>query len=95
MRRHIIIYLINPPEVLKVIGGGNSYRIGLLQDGTVLKYPLIDDEGKYIDTEDKILSILGPHNRLVKYFEKNDKELRFELAQKRSVKNYLARMPAS
>jgi hypothetical protein len=26
MRRHIIIYPINPPEVLKVIGGGNLCR---------------------------------------------------------------------
>jgi serine/threonine protein kinase len=95
MRRHIIIHPINPPEVLKVIGGGNSCRVGLLQDGTVLKYPLIDDGGKYIDTEDKILSVLGPHNRLVQYFGKNDKGLRFELAQEGSVKNYLAKMPAS
>lgn len=95
MRRHIIIHPINPPEVLQVIGGGNSCRVGLLRDGTVLKYPLLDDEGNYIDVEDKILSALGPHDRLVKYFGKTDKGLRFELAQKGSVKNYLAKMPAS
>jgi serine/threonine protein kinase len=95
MRRHIIIYPINPPEVLKVIGGANSCWVGLLQDGTVLKYPLVDDGGKYIDTKDKIFSALGHHNRLVKYFGKNDKGLRFELAQEGSVKNYLAEMRAS
>lgn len=79
MRRHIIIHHINPPEVLKVIGGGNLCCVNLLQDGTVLKYSLIDSEEKYIDIEDKILSILSSHNKLVKYFKKNDKELRFEL----------------
>lgn len=95
MRRHIIIHPINPPEVLKVIGGGHSCRVGLLQDGTVLKYPLIGDGGTDLDTEDKILTVLGPHNRLIKYFGKNDRGLRFELAQEGSVKNYLAKIPPS
>lgn len=95
MRRHLIIHPIDPPGVTRVIGGGNSCRVGFLKDGTVLKYPLVDNDWRILEIEAQIFSALGTHQRLVKYLGKSGKGLKLELVEEGSVKNYLARKPIS
>jgi len=70
-----------PPGVLISLGGGSTSRLGLLSDGTVLKYPLTpDDTLKGLEIEDAILSSLGSHERLVQYLGKTQHGLRFKRA---------------
>ncbi|KAI9840655.1 MAG: hypothetical protein M1837_001379 [Sclerophora amabilis] len=95
MRRHIIIHPVDPPEVVKVIGGGNSCRIGLVNDGTVLKYPLCPEDGKILSVEAQILSALGDHDRIVKYLGRTDEGLRLERMNGGSVRSYLEKPDAS
>jgi len=94
MRQHIIIRPVNPEGVLKVIGGGNSCRVGLLRDGTALKYALVEADRMLLEVEAQIFSALGHHDRLIKYLGKKNEGLNLELVKNGSVKDYMSKIAA-
>jgi hypothetical protein len=64
-----------PPGVSEVLSGGNTARLGLLPDGTVLKYLFEKDDRhakRGLDIEHSILLALGNHERLVKFLGSYD-----------------------
>ncbi|KAI9808761.1 MAG: hypothetical protein M1825_003913 [Sarcosagium campestre] len=91
-----IIEAWSPPSVLSVLSGGNTARVGLLKDNTVLKYPF-DREDRWahiaLETEHVILSELGSHRRIVKFLGKSESGLRFQRAENGDVGCYLRSQP--
>ncbi|KAI9702961.1 MAG: hypothetical protein M1836_008175 [Candelina mexicana] len=82
-----------PPGVLRVCAGGNTSRLGLLGDNTVLKFPLDRDDHfarKTLSIEHRILTALGDHERLVKYLGRVEHGLHFQLAVNGDVRHYMA-----
>ncbi|OAL51016.1 hypothetical protein IQ07DRAFT_620832 [Pyrenochaeta sp. DS3sAY3a] len=72
-----------PPDVSEIISGGNTAYLGLLSNGSVLKFLVDRDDPfprKALDIEDSILSALGDHKRITKYLGKGEHGLRFERA---------------
>lgn len=90
--------LYTPPGVLEILAGGNTARVGLLADGTVLKYPLDPKDRHLVQAlaiEDAILTSLGSHERLVTYLGKTDHGLRFERAYHGNSADCISRNSAS
>lgn len=54
-----------PPGVTSVIGQGTSSFVGLIDQETVLKYPLFPVERFRIEIEHKLLEQLGQHPRII------------------------------
>lgn len=86
-----------PPGVSQtdILWGGNTAKVALLGDGTVLKYVWDRDDPRAkrcLDIEDTILSMLGSHKRIVKYLGRDERGrgLRFELAANGDIRRYLA-----
>ncbi|KAF2013566.1 kinase-like protein [Aaosphaeria arxii CBS 175.79] len=80
-----------PPGLIKRIGGGNSSLVGLLEDGTILKYPLIKGEGmKSLTVENAIYEALGHHDRIVRCFGLTSSGLKLEFASQGRVTDYLS-----
>jgi len=82
-----------PPGVLRVFSGGNTARLGLLSNGTVLKFPVDKDDRsarKGLEIEHRILLKLGEHERLVKFLGKHEYGLRFRLAKNGDVRRYMS-----
>lgn len=82
-----------PNGVSKIIAGGNTAMVGLLNDEVVLKYPMdrLDlSARKCLDIEDQILSALGDHKRIVKYLGKMGDGLLFQRAVNGDVRQYMA-----
>jgi len=83
--------LLYPPGVSKLISGGNTAHLGLLPDGTVLKYVHDRDDRwakKALDVEHQILTALGTHPRLVHYLGKHDHGLRFQYEANGDIRRY-------
>lgn len=81
-----------PPGVSTIISGGNTAHVGLLPDGSVLKFPIdrLDSfSKKALDIEHCILSHLGEHNRIVRYLGREEHGLRFQRAAKGDVRRYI------
>ncbi|OJI85081.1 hypothetical protein ASPTUDRAFT_28781 [Aspergillus tubingensis CBS 134.48] len=57
-----------PPGVKRVIASGGSAWIGEVDETTVLKYPLAPDDTDIsrLDTERRLLEIVGPHEHIIK-----------------------------
>ena len=78
---------------MQVLSGGNTAKLGLLPDGSVLKYPFDRNDlflRKALDIEHSILLELGPHERIVKYLGKEEHGLRFALAANSDVRHYMS-----
>jgi serine/threonine protein kinase len=85
-----------PPGVIRRIGAGNSFFVGLLEDGTVLKYPL--EEGKDMKSltiENAIYEALGHHKRIVRCLGITERGLRMEFASQGRVTDYLSKGPST
>lgn len=54
-----------PPGVSEIIGRGGESFIGVLDEFTVLKYPCIPGNHESIQTEARLLEILGGHPRSI------------------------------
>lgn len=85
-----------PPGVseTEVLWGGNTAKLALLADGTVLKYVWDRDDRRAkncLDIEHSILSALGGHQRIVKYLGKHEYGLQFQLAANGDVRRYLSK----
>ncbi|KAK1048042.1 hypothetical protein LTR74_017618 [Friedmanniomyces endolithicus] len=54
-----------PPGVVKVIGGCTTSLVGLLDDGNILRYPIVEGEcAKEFEVEAEIYKALGHHPRI-------------------------------
>jgi hypothetical protein len=85
----------HPPEVLEVVSGGNTARLGLLSDGTVLKYVYDRDDHwamKGLEIEHQILTVLGSHQRLVKYVGQHEYGIRFQFEANGDIHRYFSNM---
>ncbi|OAL48478.1 kinase-like protein [Pyrenochaeta sp. DS3sAY3a] len=81
-----------PRGVQSLIGAGGMGKLGLLSDGTVLKFP----RDKHcplahtsLELEHRILSALGDNDRLIKYLGKDSHGLRFEHAKNGDLFGYV------
>ncbi|KAF2174695.1 kinase-like protein [Zopfia rhizophila CBS 207.26] len=84
-----------PPGVVKRIGAGNSSVVGFLEDGTVLKYPLVKGEGmESLAVEKAIYNALGHHERIVRCLGITEHGLKLEFASQGSVTYHLSKDPA-
>ncbi|KAI1571182.1 SPS1, serine threonine protein kinase [Pyrenophora tritici-repentis] len=84
----------HPPGVSQVLFGGNTARLALLPDGTILKYVHDRDDHwaiKGLDIEHHILTALGSHQRLVKYFGKHEYGLRFQFEVNGDIRRYFSK----
>ncbi|KAH6719746.1 kinase-like domain-containing protein [Leptodontidium sp. MPI-SDFR-AT-0119] len=84
----------HPPGVFEVLSGGNTARLGLLPDGTILKYVYDRDDHwamKGLDIEHHILTALGTHPRLINYFGKDDYGLRFQFEANGDIRRYFSK----
>ncbi|KAF2866548.1 kinase-like domain-containing protein, partial [Massariosphaeria phaeospora] len=84
----------HPPGVSEVLSGGNTARLALLPDGTILKYVYDRDNHwamKGLDIEHQILTALGSHQRLVKYFGQNEYGLRFQFEVNGDIRRYFSK----
>jgi serine/threonine protein kinase len=90
--RYVKVY--TPPGVIKRIGGGNSSCVGLLEDGTVLKYPLVKGEkSQNLEVEKTIYDALGCHDRIVRCLGLTNHGLKLEFASNGSVSYRLSQDP--
>src|SRR4051812_10393076 len=82
-----------PPGVTDFFAGGNTAFLGILPDGTVLKY-VHDREDRHalncLNVEHNILSALGQHDRIVKYLGKHENGLLLERAVNGDIKSYIS-----
>jgi len=65
-----------------MLSGGHTARLGLLPDGTILKFVYDRDDHwatKGLGIENHILTALGSHQRLIKYLGQHEYSLRFQL----------------
>ncbi|OAL56831.1 kinase-like protein [Pyrenochaeta sp. DS3sAY3a] len=85
----------HPPGVSEVLSGGNTARLGLLPDGTILKYVFDRDDKwavKCLDIEHQILLALGDHERLVRYYGRQEHGLIFRFESNGDLRRYLSEM---
>lgn len=85
----------HPPGVLEVLSGGNTARVGLLPDGTILKYVFDRDDHwavKCLDIEHQILLALGDHERLVRYCGRHEHGLIFRFEISGDLRRYFSKM---
>lgn len=81
--------------MIKRVGAGSSSVVGLLKDGTVLKYPLVKGEGmENLAVEKAIYDALGDHERIVRCLGITEDGLKLEFASQGSVTDHLGKNPA-
>ncbi|KAI1499061.1 kinase-like domain-containing protein [Biscogniauxia marginata] len=82
-----------PPGVTEFFAGGNTARLGLLPDGTLLKY-VWDREDRHahnsLNVENSILSALGQHDRIVKYLGKHEHGILLQRAANGDIRSYIS-----
>ncbi|KAF1994487.1 kinase-like protein [Amniculicola lignicola CBS 123094] len=81
-----------PPGVTEFLSGGNTARLGLLQNGTVLKYVRDREDPnafRSLDIEHSILSALGQHERIVKYLGKHEHGILLQQALNGDIRSYM------
>ena len=84
----------HPPGISEVLSGGNTARLALLPDGTILKFVYDRDDHwaiKGLDIEHRILTALGSHERLIKYFGQHEYGLRFQFEANGDIRRYFSR----
>lgn len=83
-----------PPGVTEFFSGGNTARLGLLPDGTVLKY-VRDREDRdalnSLNVEHSILSALGQHDRIVNYLGKHEHGIILQRALNGDICSYISK----
>jgi hypothetical protein len=82
-----------PPGVTEVLVWGNTARLGLLPDGTILKHVHDRDDPwatTCLDIEHQILTALGSHPRLVRYLGKHEYGLRFHFEANGDIRHYFS-----
>ncbi|KAF2457147.1 kinase-like domain-containing protein [Lineolata rhizophorae] len=83
-----------PPGVTGFFSGGNTARLGLLPDGTLLKY-VRDRENRNalnsLNVEHSIFSALGQHDRIVKYLGKHEHGILLQLALNGDICSYISK----
>ena len=83
-----------PPGVTEFFAGGSTARLGLLPDGTLLKY-VWDKEDRHalnsLHVEQSILLALGPHDRVVGYLGKHEHGLLLRRAVNGDIRSYLSK----
>jgi serine/threonine protein kinase len=85
-----------PAGVIRRIGGGSSCHVGVLKDGTVIKYPLIQGEDmSSLTIEYQILTALGKHKRIIQCLGLTEDGLKLELAEGGSISSHVQRTHAS
>jgi len=68
-----------PPGVTEILGGGNSSFVGLLDDGTVLKFPhLLAESLEEFEAEAAIYQALGSHPRIIGFLGRSEHGIRLE-----------------
>jgi serine/threonine protein kinase len=85
----------HPPGISEVLSGGNTARLGLLPDGTILKYVHDRDDRwamKGLEIEHHILTALGSHQRLVRYLGTHEYGLRFQYEVNGDIRRYFSKM---
>lgn len=83
-----------PPGVSSVLSGGNTARLGLLPDGSILKYVYDRDDRwalKSLDIEHHILTALGSHQRLTRYLGPHEHGLRFHYEPHGDLRTYYSK----
>jgi serine/threonine protein kinase len=84
-----------PPGVTEFLSGGNTARLGLLPDGTVLKY-VRDREDRHaihsLNVEDSLLSALGQHKRIVKYIGRQEHGIVLQRTLNGDIYSYVSKM---
>ena len=79
-----------PPGVKRVIASGSSAFIGEVDEVTVLKYPLAPGgDTSRLETERKLLEIVGPHERIIELKGFSTTGLYLERAVNGSLAHYL------
>lgn len=79
-----------PPGVKRVLASGSSAFIGEVDDSTVFKYPLVPGgDMTRLEIESKLLSIIGPHKRIIRLKSFSDTGLYLERARNGSLANYM------
>ena len=84
----------HPPGVTEVLSGGNTARLALLPDGTILKFVYDRDDDwaiKPLAIEHHILTALGSHERLTKYLGQHEYGLRFKYEANGDIRRYFSR----
>lgn len=70
-----------PPGVVSVIGGGTTSLVGVLEDGNILKYPILEDEcSKEFEVEVAVYEALGYHPRIIRFLGRTEHGLKLERA---------------
>jgi len=82
-----------PSPCSLLFSGGNTACLGLLPDGTLLKYVRDRDDHRALNglnVEHCILSALGQHDRIVKYLGKHDFGILLQLAPNGDIYSYIS-----
>jgi len=90
MEVEYVLYL--PENVIECLTMGNNSFIGLVDDTTVLKYPLMRSDKKalaVLDLESRILELIGPHKHIIGFKGLTDDGLLLERAPFGSIAVYL------
>ncbi|KAK1070030.1 hypothetical protein LTR74_004427 [Friedmanniomyces endolithicus] len=67
------------PGVVEVLGVGTSSLVGLLDDGNILKYPVVEGEcANEFNAEAAIYEALGNHPRIIGYLGRSKYGLKLE-----------------
>ena len=75
--------------------GGGSCHVGVLEDGMVLKYPLVPGENMLsLNVEYQILMALGNHKRIIQCHELTKDGLKLEFAKEGGISSYMERTNA-
>ena len=83
-----------PETVTECLTRGSSSFIGLVDDTTVLKYPLARDDKKalaFLELEARILQLIGPHKYIIGFKGLTESGLLLERAPFGSIAAYLER----
>ena len=92
MTTEIEVPLYYPKGVTKCLTMGSNNFIGLVDDTTILKYPLTQRDKNALaalSLEARILQLIGPHKHIIGFKGLTDSGLRLERASLGSVATYL------
>ena len=84
-----------PQGVSEWLSGGNTASLGLLPDGTILKYVNDRDDKRAIaslEIEHQILTALGRHPRLVTYLGRHEHGLIFRYERNGDLRHYFSKV---
>jgi serine/threonine protein kinase len=87
-------YEYHPPGVTEVLASGTSAWVGLVDETTVLKFPLAPDgDRSRLEIERQLLELVGQHERVIQLKDYNEKGLYLERAPNGTLGDYLLEAP--